>query len=120
MNLQEREHWDYENGAASENQNAFAISRMLAGPLREPRIKEELEAGRFVVIQRSLVWCLSTDACIGERETWIQSFECRADAEALAASYPGDDEVWFDVLPRELQADRASTEVDAGFDDVPF
>lgn len=63
---QEQEHWDYEEGAKSELQNAFERSRAEIKIVDETqKINELVAQGKHVVASGYPVCCPSTDAYIG-------------------------------------------------------
>lgn len=83
MNTQEREHWDYEIGAASELQNAFAESRMQVSD-DSAKIAELVAAGRFVVVENVIQFCPSTDASLGEFKYLSSDHATRNEAVEIA------------------------------------
>jgi hypothetical protein len=67
MNIQEQEHWDYEDGCMSELQNAYDQSRMeidLVGDIN--KITELLNKGKSLVVSWHTVYCPRTDAYLGD------------------------------------------------------
>ena len=118
-NIQEQEEIDYQMGAASELQNAYAWSRMNRRG-DDPQINRELAAGRFIVVEEGLEFCPSTDATMGTRKFLASSHPTRQEAEAALASLPGgDDEHWTYILPRPAAPPPPACEPLAD-GDIPF
>jgi G:T-mismatch repair DNA endonuclease (very short patch repair protein) len=84
MNVQEREHWDYEAGVASEFQNSFAMSKMTTTVKREDaRIAQLRREGHYVAVSECEVCCRFTDALIGITRTVIGTARTRQEALVL-------------------------------------
>jgi microcompartment protein CcmK/EutM len=64
-NVQEREEWDYQAGAASDAQNAYTLSGMERRPDDSAAIDAAIARGAFVVVTVHTVYCRSTDAILG-------------------------------------------------------
>ena len=65
---QEREHWDFEAGRATEAQNAFTEAISLVGDKQAEqaaRISRARSLGLFVVVKEIEQFCTSTDAFVG-------------------------------------------------------
>ena len=65
MHLQELEDIDYNIGAASEFQNAFAVSLMERQPDDSEKIENLVKQGKFVLFRIVEVCCPRTDALMG-------------------------------------------------------
>jgi hypothetical protein len=110
----------YEN----ESMQALRLSRSEGLTDDEPEIAQELAKGRFVVFEEGEVYCPRTDAIMGSKRTFVDSFENRADAELLAAEKHKameKDEVYeytFGVLPY-VPVPRPAP-VSTSDDEVPF
>lgn len=90
MDIQEREHWDYEMGAASELQNAVALSRMELPADHSCQIADAVKAGKFLVIEEGTAYCPRTDAAIGSLRFIISTHLTYEDAERALHSIPDD------------------------------
>ena len=82
MNIQEREHWDYESGCSSELQNALARSRM-ERPIdnSQSRINALVALGFHVVAVSYHQFCFSTDAYLGTTTDIVGYYDTREQAE---------------------------------------
>ena len=127
MNIQEQEEADYNIGNATEQQNAFAWASMNRKP-QDPRINQELQNGRFVIVYQSPEYCPYTDACMGSRKFFGSAHDTREDAETALKN----DELWhrrdheIDILilpPPKPTPATASADNDNDNDDnndIPF
>lgn len=121
MTEQEREHWDFEAGRASEFQNCFteATSRAIELCAREAnKIEAALARGRVVVVQDEPYHCKATDAVAGVVPTYLGDFPTRREALNFAAQ--AEDLEWAQIylLPRESVF--ASEVRPVPQDDIPF
>jgi hypothetical protein len=73
MSAQEREHWDYEAGCATELQNAFARSQMERDQGNVGETRTLLLLGYHVVVSVMAQYCRSTDAALGSRRRLVHS-----------------------------------------------
>lgn len=118
MNIHELEELDY--NPRSDAENAYAFSHMTA-ELADPAVRIALDAGLYAVVLRTLAFCASTDACLGEREWLISAWRTAVEAEKAAATLNeilGWDEAYYTVLG---PAPPAPPTVEPwGEDELPF
>ena len=124
MNDYQRTELEAEWGAATAEQNAFALSRMET-QLDDPRITEEVNKGRHVVISCSDVFCPATDAYIGVGVSLEKSFETREEAVQMASRLNEEfgESLWFESRsPGEVEEEPTPVfqYTDSDQDDVPF
>lgn len=83
-NVQEREEWEYQMGAASELQNALTVSRLEMAPDDSGAINELVSLGRHVLVSEYPAYCPRTDALMGVRRAMLGDYEHHDEAlEAL-------------------------------------
>jgi hypothetical protein len=120
MYPQLQEELDYQMGMASELQNAFAVSRMLAAEegttQDDPQIEQELAKGKFVVVIQGEVCCPITDALMASPYGFISSHDTREEAEKAALEQ--DDGYPVFVLPHAPYAPYVLPDVQDG--ELPF
>jgi hypothetical protein len=93
MNMQEQEHWDFEDGAATELENCYAEAKRLA--IRNNhfhRAHSLAKAGHHVVCVPVDIYCRATDAFVQINTQIVAVCQSRARANALAATHPGSGE----------------------------
>jgi hypothetical protein len=105
----EQEHRDFDMGAASEFQNAFAQSQSensIRASDSLAKINRLIAAGRFVVAAEYETYCRHTDAITGSIKYAVLDFPSRAEADAYAKAHndeieAGDyDATRYFVLPK--------------------
>lgn len=119
--IQEQEERDYQMGAASELQNAYAWSIMNRKPDDSGKINAALEAGKHVIIEEGTEYCPSTDAIMGSRKYLIGEYESREAAEAaMHKKYDGQDDHDGDISVYILPHPSRPAYVPPTDEEIPF
>lgn len=116
--IQEQEGLDYQMGAASEYQNAFAWSRMNRKPDDSDKINKAIQEGKYVVVSESPEYCPSTDASMGTRRDLCSVHDDRESAERAASLVQRTPDDWVYVLPVQ-RVEQPETVLIVLFD-IPF
>ena len=121
-----QEHLDHEAGAASEHQNAYALSQMRHDSGMSA-VLDLVAAGKYVAVVSGPAHCRMTDAPIGSHYSIDGVFATREEADTLVhATYTrweasgGPDEYDCSVYPKLPQPARTSGHVGDDDDDIPF
>lgn len=94
MNVQEQEHWDYEDGCMSELQNAYQLSRMEIDTRGDTdRIKELKKQGKSFTVYWGEVFCPSTDAFIADVSSVDRVFDTEKEAKSYMMNDMGDENI---------------------------
>lgn len=97
---QYQEEMDYQMGAASELQNAYAMSMMNRKPDDSQKIEDALAAGKHVIVEEGPEYCPITDALMGSRKFLVSEHATREEAEAaLAGMEEGDPDISVYIRP---------------------
>lgn len=98
MNPQQVEEWEYQMGAASEQQNALTVSRMEMAPDDRAAANELVSLGRFVLVSEYSAYCPRTDALMGSRLWMVGDYATHDEALAAMRERDNDPDEYVHIL----------------------
>lgn len=123
MNEHEREEMEYQWGAASELQNALALSQMERKPDDRSIIAQRAKEGWWVVVLERTLYCPRTDAILGTDYHLEGYYASRQEAYERAGVLWGmeeDPEVSYRVQPPEGYRPERKPQPILNEDELPF
>jgi hypothetical protein len=120
MNSQELEHWQREEGSATDAQNCFTEALQVRAELAARQraiIDLALVCGLFVLTRSEEHHCRATDAVTGFIDYFVSAHETRTAAiEAMHARVWMNPDDWLKILP----AENFETLATVNSDEIPF